>query len=81
MTARPEPCTTPAKLRYATPVTARRAALEATALYGEPHWPYPCRCGWWHTSTKPYDRKLGVDRNGTVYRRRQRATRSAEEET
>ena len=63
-------CPTPGKIRYATTIAARQAADRDTALFGERQWPYPCACGWWHLSTKPLQRQLGVDKDGTVYRRK-----------
>jgi hypothetical protein len=69
---KPAECPTPGKVRYATTIVARQAADRDAAIHGTPHYPYPCACGWWHTSTKPYDRALGVNRNGVVYLRKPR---------
>lgn len=66
------PCSTPGKVRYATPITARRSADRDTAIHGTRHTPYPCECGWWHTTTSERDRKIRVARDGTVYARKKR---------
>lgn len=80
MTATDAACPTPAKLRYATPVVARRAADNDAAIHGEPRYPYACPCGWWHVSSKPRDRRLRVARDGTVYVRKPRKTPTAMED-
>lgn len=74
-------CPTPAKVRYATTITARHAADRDTALHGTRHTPYPCECGWWHLTTSDRDRRLRVAPDGTVYVRKQRKPKTATEET